>query len=150
MAVGDGVVFIGLWIIAAVRCAPPCNQPTPTERATCSSWLQRDLELATPHVRAVLCLGAIGWDAALVATRAIGWTVPNPKPRFGHAAEAELRTADGRPVRFVGSYHVSPHNTNTGRLTPDMFDEVLRTLHRGPGASGSPPAPGPDRSLPSM
>ena len=130
VAAGDGMVLTGLRIIAAVRCAPPGNRPTPDERATCSTWLQRDLELAIPHVRAILCLGAIGWAATLVATRAIGWSVPHPEPRFGHGAEAQLVMPDGRPVRLVGSYHVSPHNTNTRRLTPAMLDEVLSELRR--------------------
>ncbi|MGG5260208.1 uracil-DNA glycosylase [Phycicoccus avicenniae] len=125
VAAGDGQALTGLRIVAAVRCAPPANKPTPAERAACSPWLERDLTLAAPRLRAVLCLGSIGWDAALAAARALGWEVPRPKPRFGHAAEVALTTPDGRSVRLVGCYHVSPHNTFTGRLTPAMLDEVL-------------------------
>lgn len=128
VAAGDGQALTGIRIVAAVRCAPPANRPTPGERATCAAWLHRDLELAAPRLRAILCLGSIAWDAALSATRAIGWDVPRPKPRFGHAAQATLTTAQGRAVRLVGSYHVSPHNTYTGRLTPGMLDSVLTSL----------------------
>ena len=125
VAAGDGQRLTGLRIVAAVRCAPPENKPTPAERATCAPWLERDLELAAPRLRAVLCLGAIGWDAALGAARALGWEVPRPKPRFGHAVEVPLGLPEGRTVRLVGCYHVSPHNTFTGRLTPAMLDDVL-------------------------
>ena len=128
VAAGDGLELTGIRIVAAVRCAPPQNQPAPDERATCANWLRRDLELGSPFLRTLLCLGAIGWAAALGAARALGWAVPSPKPAFGHGAEATLVRPDGRPVRLVGSYHVSPHNTNTGRLTPEMFDAVLRSL----------------------
>lgn len=127
-AAGDGQALDGLRIVAAVRCAPPANKPTPEERATCSHWLQRDLRLAAPTLRSVLCLGAIGWEAALTAASALGWAVPSPRPRFAHRAEVPLVTEDGRPVRLVGCYHVSPHNTFTGRLTAAMLDEVLLSL----------------------
>jgi uracil-DNA glycosylase len=128
VAAGDGQVLSGIRIVAAVRCAPPGNKPTAAERATCSAWLERDLQLAAPRLRAVLCLGAIGWDAALTAARSLGWEVPRPKPRFGHAAEVMLSTPEGRGIRLVGCYHVSPHNTFTGRLTPQMLDAVLLSL----------------------
>ena len=130
VAAGDGQALTGIRIVAAVRCAPPANKPLPAERATCSSWLERDLELAAPRLRAILCLGAIGWDAALAATRALGWEVPRPKPRFGHGAEVTLTTTSGHGIRLVGCYHVSPHNTYTGRLTPAMLDVVLLSLRR--------------------
>jgi uracil-DNA glycosylase family 4 len=128
VAAGDGQTLSGIRIVAAVRCAPPQNSPTAAERATCSAWLQRELELASPHLRAVLSLGAVGWDATLAAARSISWQVPRPKPRFCHAGQTVLTTADGRPIRLVGCYHVSPHNTFTGRLTATMLDEVLLSL----------------------
>ena len=128
VASGDGQVLSGIRIVAAVRCAPPANKPTPTEKETCSGWLRRDLELAAPRLRAILCLGAIGWEAALGAARDLGWEVPSPRPRFGHALEVAVRMPGGHGIRVVGSYHVSPHNTFTGRLTPAMLDEVLLSL----------------------
>lgn len=130
VAAGDGQALTGMRIVAAVRCAPPENKPTPTEKETCRPWLVRDLELASPRLRAILCLGGIGWDAALAAARDLGWDVPRPKPRFGHAVEVPLGLPDGRAVRLVGCYHVSPHNTYTGRLTPQMLDDVLTGLRR--------------------
>ncbi|HSO65622.1 MAG TPA: uracil-DNA glycosylase [Ornithinibacter sp.] len=130
VASGDGQALTGIRIVAAVRCAPPENKPTPAEKETCRAWLARDLELAAPRLRAILCLGAIGWDGALAAASAAGWAVPRPRPRFGHAAEATLTTAQGRGIRLVGCYHVSPHNTFTGRLTPQMLDDVILSLRR--------------------
>ena len=135
VASGDGQALAGIRIVAAVRCAPPNNAPTPAEKETCSAWLRRDLELAAPRLRAILCLGAIGWGAAVAAARGLGWTVPSPRPRFGHAAEVPLHTPEGRGIRLVGCYHVSPHNTFTGRLTPGMLDDVLRSVRGGGGVA---------------
>ena len=128
VASGDGLVLTGLRIVASVRCAPPANKPTPAERDTCGFWLDRDLVLAAPRLRSVLALGSIAWDATLAAARRIGWVVPRPKPRFGHGVETTLRTATGREVRLVASYHVSQQNTFTGKLTEPMLDEVIRRL----------------------
>lgn len=125
---GDGLVLHGIRIVAAVHCAPPDNRPTTEEKATCAPWLERDLQLAEPHLRSVLALGSIGWDAFLRSARALGWQVPRPKPRFGHAAEAVLVTSSGRPVRLVGSYHVSQQNTFTGKLTEAMLDAAIARL----------------------
>ena len=69
---GDGLELIGTRIVAAVRCAPPQNKPTPEERDTCAPWVDRELRLLLPGVRAVVCLGAFGWDAALRALAAAG------------------------------------------------------------------------------
>lgn len=128
VAAGDGLELRGIRIVAAVRCAPPANKPTPMERDTCGHWLDRDLALAEPRLRSMLALGSIAWDAALGTARRSGWTVPRPKPRFGHGAEAVLVTAAGREVRLVGSYHVSQQNTFTGKLTEPMLDAVLARL----------------------
>ncbi|KQU69586.1 uracil-DNA glycosylase [Phycicoccus sp. Root101] len=143
-ASGDGLVLTNLRIVAAVRCAPPDNKPTTVEKATCAPWLDRDLALAAPRLRAVLALGAIGWDAFLGSARRSGWEVPRPKPRFGHGAEALLRTPAGRKVRLVGSYHVSQQNTFTGKLTEPMLDAVINRLGEyADGASGDPARPVP-------
>ncbi|WP_332875396.1 uracil-DNA glycosylase [Ornithinimicrobium sediminis] len=125
---GDGQALVGVRIVAAVRCAPPDNRPSTEEKATCRPWLLRDLQLAEPHLRSMLALGSIGWDAALAAARELGWQVPRPKPRFGHGAQADLVTTSGRSVRLLGSYHVSQQNTFTGRLTEQMLDAVVARL----------------------
>lgn len=75
-----------------------------------------------------MALGGVGWDAALAAAHALNWSIPKPKPAFGHGVVVPISLPDGRSVRLVGCYHVSPHNTYTGRLTPDMLDTVLRGL----------------------
>ncbi len=118
----DGLTLTGAWITAPVRCAPPANRPTTEERDACAPFLTRELGLVP--WRAVLALGAFGWDAVV---RHVG--VEGPRPRFGHGARATL--ADGRPL--VGSYHVSQQNTFTGRLTPDMLDDVVRDAMRAAG-----------------
>jgi uracil-DNA glycosylase family 4 len=127
-AAGDGLVLTGIRIVAAVRCAPPDNKPTTTERDTCSAWLDRDLQLCAPKLRSILCLGSFGWDAVLASARRLGWSVPRPKPKFGHGAEAAVVTDQGHGIRLLGTYHPSQHNTFTGRLTTDMFDAVLARL----------------------
>ena len=111
---GDGLTLSGAYITAPVRCAPPANKPTIGERDTCAPYLEAELDLLPWRV--AVALGGFGWDAVL---RARGWN--GRKPRFGHAAQAEL--PDGRAL--LGSYHVSQQNTFTGRLTEDMLDAVL-------------------------
>ena len=116
---GDGLTLTDAYIAAAVRCAPPANKPTPTERDTCAPFLVRELGLLT-EVRVVVALGAFGWDAALRALGMMGHEA-RPRPRFGHGAEVPIG-----PHTLLGSYHPSQQNTFTGRLTPGMFDAVLR------------------------
>jgi uracil-DNA glycosylase family 4 len=122
---GDGQRLVNARMVATVRCAPPDNKPTTEERDACAPWLLREVALVAPSVRAVVCLGSFGWDAALRVMRELGYVVPRPKPRFGHAVEAVLATPDGREVRVLGSYHPSQQNTFTGKLTEPMLDAVL-------------------------
>jgi uracil-DNA glycosylase len=108
----DGLELYGLWISAAVRCAPPQNRPTPAERDACLPYAGRELELLEAQV--VVCLGAFAWDAALRLYRL------RPKPRFGHGAEVVAGA-----TALLGCYHPSQQNTFTGVLTPAMLDAVL-------------------------
>ena len=124
---GDGLELSGVRITAPVHCAPPGNKPTAQEFATCASWLDREFALMADQLDAVLALGGHAWDSVLGARRG-GWTVPRPKPRFGHGAETSLLTPVGREVRVVASYHVSQQNTFTGRLTVAMLDDVVGRL----------------------
>jgi uracil-DNA glycosylase family 4 len=121
---GDGQALLGARMVASVRCAPPANKPTPEERDTCAPWIARELQLVAPSVRAVVCLGAFGWAAALRALADAGYAVPRPRPKFGHGAEVPLASGD-HTLTVLGCYHPSQHNTFTGRLTPDMLDAVF-------------------------
>lgn len=114
----DGLTLTDTYIAAAVRCAPPLNKPTITERDTCARFLEREIRLLD-RLDVVVALGQFGWDAAIRAFASLGHAA-RPKPRFGHGAEATIG-----PYRLVGSYHPSQQNTFTGRLTPEMFREVL-------------------------
>jgi uracil-DNA glycosylase family 4 len=122
---GDGLRLVRTRMVAAVRCAPPDNKPTTAERDTCAPWLEREVALVEASLRAVVCLGAFGWAAALRTFAAVGYDVPRPRPRFGHGAEAVLAGPGGREVLLLGSYHPSQQNTFTGRLTEPMLDAVL-------------------------
>jgi uracil-DNA glycosylase len=136
---GDGQALTGVRIAAPVRCAPPDNKPLPVERDTCAPWFDRELTLLQPSLKVLLALGGFAWDAALAAARRQGWTVPVPRPKFGHGAEVLLeRPGIGTGIWLVGSYHVSQQNTFTGRLTEPMLDDVLRRAQLRAEASGSP------------
>ena len=115
---GDGLELTDAYVTVAVRCAPPTNKPSPVERDRCTDYLVRELRLLK-HVRAVVALGAFGWDGFLRAARELGHAT-KPRPVFGHGAEAAVG-----PYRLFGSYHVSQQNTFTGRLTEAMLDAVF-------------------------
>jgi uracil-DNA glycosylase family 4 len=140
---GDGQRLVGARMVATVRCAPPANKPTVTERDTCRPWIDREITLLAPTLRVVVALGAYGWDGALRALGGAGYDVPKPRPRFGHAARVDLPRSEGG-VALLGCYHPSQHNTFTGRLTPAMLDAVfasardLADLHPGRPPDGNP------------
>jgi len=121
---GDGQRLISARMAAAVRCAPPLNKPTNDERDACRPWLDREVEFVLPHLRAVVCLGSFGWEAALATLAANGVTIPRPKPKFGHAVEYDLDGPSG-VLKLLGSFHPSQQNTFTGKLTEPMLDAVL-------------------------
>jgi uracil-DNA glycosylase family 4 len=120
VSAGDGMTLFDTRIVASVRCAPPDNKPTPGERAACEPWLVRELQLLAPTVRVIVVLGGFAWNAAWPALTSAGYTVPRPRPPFGHGAETRI----GNLV-MLGCYHVSQQNTFTGRLTTDMLDGVF-------------------------
>ncbi len=132
----DGLTLTGVYITAAARCAPPDNRPTPDELRACAPWFADELSLL-PRARAYLALGKTGYDAVLRAARAAsgarvvappfhhGNDVVIPDPRAPRTA----RMGAGTP-RLLASYHVSQQNTQTGRLTPAMFDAVVAAALR--------------------
>ena len=125
VAADDGLALRHTRIFAAVRCAPPDNKPLPIERDTCAPWFDRETTLLEPTLRVMFALGGFAWDAALAAARRQGWTVPVPRPKFGHGAEVLLERPGRTGVWLVGCYHVSQQNTFTGRLTEPMLDAAL-------------------------
>jgi uracil-DNA glycosylase family 4 len=110
----DGLELRGAYVLAAVRCAPPQNKPTPIERDTCAPFLRRELVLLG-QARVVVALGQFAYQVAATEL------VIRPRPRFGHGVEATA--PDGRVV--VCSFHPSQQNTFTGRLTEPMLDTVI-------------------------
>jgi uracil-DNA glycosylase family 4 len=120
---GDGLKLRGVYISAALHCAPPANRPTAAQLAACAGYLQGELAILRPAV--LFCLGGIAWRAALGVLAARGLEIPRPRPAFGHGAECAV----GDTV-MLGCYHVSQQNTFTGRLTEKMLDAVLRRARR--------------------
>ncbi|MEU4394729.1 uracil-DNA glycosylase [Kribbella sp. NPDC023855] len=121
---GDGLHLLGARMMAAVRCAPPANKPTPLERDTCAPWFHAELKLVLPSTRAIVCLGKFGFDVLLNALQAVGGQVPRPRPTFGHAVEYAVPGPYGE-VTVLGCFHPSQQNTFTGKLTEAMLDAVL-------------------------
>ena len=87
----DGLALNDTRVVAAVRCAPPGNAPTPAERATCAPWLDAEWRLIGSDVRVIVALGGFAWRAALQMVRAAGGAVARPAPKFGHGATASCR-----------------------------------------------------------
>jgi uracil-DNA glycosylase len=114
-AIDDGLSLRDAYVAAAVRCAPPANKPTTTERDACAPFLQRELALLG-NVRVIVALGKFAHDAA---ARELDI---RPRPRFGHGAEASAPSG----IVLLDSYHPSQRNTSTGTLTVPMLDAVLR------------------------
>ena len=114
----DGLRLRDLYVAAVNRCAPPGNKPTPEERDNCLPFLARELELLR-RVRVIVALGSFAWAGALRAAAALRHTA-KPRPRFGHLTEAPVG-----PFVLLGSFHPSQQNTFTGKLTPQMLDEVF-------------------------
>jgi uracil-DNA glycosylase len=147
----DGQRLLGARVLAAVRCAPPENKPSVTERDTCAPWLASELGYVAAYVRSIVCLGNYAWQAIWPQLAAAGFQVPRPRPRFGHGEQVLVSrvaggphggtpdgggpgSADGAaPVLVIGCYHPSQQNTFTGRVTDVMLDDVFQRarLHAG-------------------
>lgn len=133
----DGLVLTGAYIVATVRCAPPDNRPLPAEIAACAGHLDAELA-ALPRLQVVVALGKIAWDAWFQHLARRGKIV-RPRPAFGHGAvfyPAPASASDAstplaghgsgtHATTLIGCYHPSRQNTNTGRVTPAMYDDVF-------------------------
>jgi len=128
----DGLKLRDAFILAAVRCAPPQNKPTPEEIANCLPHFDAELD-ALPNVRVVVALGRIGFDAYLNLLKHRGIAV-KPKPAFGHGLAHKLPNGH----ILIGCYHPSRQNTHTGKLTARMMDDVFRKVQRALSVPGVP------------
>jgi uracil-DNA glycosylase family 4 len=116
----DGLQLIDTYITAALHCVPPQNKPLRAELQACQGYLEREMAFLE-NVRVVVTLGGIAWKAFLDSWLKLGRFLSSPRPKFGHKAEFDL---DER-ILLIGSYHPSRQNTQTGRLTVEMFKSVF-------------------------
>src|SRR5947209_10192864 len=116
----DGMKLTDAYITAAVRCAPPGNKPRPEEIANCAHFLDAELA-ALSKVRVVVALGKIGFDAYLNYLRRQQVIKSRAPFVFGHGVEFEMPNG----IRLLGTYHPSMQNTNTGKLTKEMFSKIF-------------------------
>lgn len=114
----DGLELVDCMITNAVRCVPPQNRPTPAEIAACRPFLAARIA-ALPRLHALLALGRIAHDSTLAALGSRKAAFP-----FGHGSAHDL----GGGLTLFDSYHCSRYNTNTGRLTDAMFEDVFRSV----------------------
>lgn len=114
----DGLELKDVYITATCRCVPPDNKPAPEEMLNCRPFLLRELELLT-NLQGFVALGKIGFDTLISIYRQKGVAVPALE--FKHGAQYSLGA--GQPW-LISSYHPSRQNTQTGRLTVDMFDTI--------------------------
>lgn len=119
----DGLRLTNARIAATCRCAPPDNKPLPQEILNCRSYLERELEILQPQ--ALLALGKIAWDAYLEILKQRGTVASRSAYKFAHGAVAEL---PGNWPRMFGVYHPSQQNTQTGKVTPAMYAQVLERV----------------------
>ncbi len=118
----DGLTLVDCYITAVARCVPPQNRPTAQELANCRAFLVEELRLLH-RLQVILALGRMAFDGTLRALREMGHSVPRLAFRHGQV----YPLGEGLPT-LVASYHVSRQNTQTGRLTAAMFDQVLATV----------------------
>lgn len=115
--INDGLTLRGAMISNAVRCAPPQNKPTPEEQKTCQPFFAARMA-SLPKLKVMLALGHIAHDAVLKSRGVKKTSAP-----FGHGACHDLNG-----VTLFDSYHCSRYNTNTRRLTEEMFHDVFRKI----------------------
>lgn len=119
---GDGLILKDIYISAVCRCVPPANKPTGVEIRNCLHYLEREIQLMN-QLSVIVALGRIAFDNILRIYRAEGFEVP--RLDFSHGVNYTM--GEDLP-KLVVSYHPSRQNTQTGRLTVPMFDQVWETV----------------------
>ncbi len=121
----DGLTLTNLYITAAARCAPPDNKPLPQELANCAPYLERELE-GLKNLKVVVALGRIGFDSYLNYLKRSKAIAGKREYEFRHGAQYPM--PDGRVL--LASYHPTNQNTQTGKMTRTMFDEIFKRAAR--------------------
>lgn len=121
VSIDDGLTLKDVYISAVGRCAPPENRLKAEEIRACRPFLERELDALLPTLHAVVCLGKVAFDTYVRILVERGVSFDGGRPKFGHGVHYEI---SGWPP-LIGSYHPSRQNTQTGRLTQDMFDSVF-------------------------
>ncbi|MFL5259367.1 MAG: uracil-DNA glycosylase family protein, partial [Hyphomicrobiales bacterium] len=121
----DGLVLRDCMITNAVRCVPPENKPLPVEIRTCNRFLASQISMM-PRLSAIITLGRVAHDAALAA-----FAARRSAYSFAHGSKHEVGS-----VAIINSYHCSRYNTNTGVLTPAMFEAVFDMARAALGPTG--------------
>jgi uracil-DNA glycosylase len=125
----DGLTLKNAYVTAAVKCAPPDNKPSPDEAKNCSGYLASEID-ALERLKVILCLGQFAFKAVVIAMRK-KYTLGNVPEGFAHGKILRLSP---RAPAIICSYHPSPRNTQTGKLTMEMMIAVLRKARRRAGA----------------
>ena len=123
----DGLELHGVYMTAAVKCVPPGDKPTSEEISNCAHFLKSELEICN-RSRVILCLGQLAYRSTMILLKQdklFSYKIP----KFEHGLEIGL--SGGRKV--FASYHPSPRNTQTGKLTMNMFGSLLQRINRGLG-----------------
>jgi uracil-DNA glycosylase family 4 len=129
----DGLQLHDAFIAAAVRCAPPGNKPTPGEILACLPHLEAEID-ALPGIRVTVALGKIAFDAYLRLLKRRGIEL-KPRPQFAHGGLVRVSPQ----LTLIGCYHPSRQNTNTGKLTPKLMNQVFRKAALLLGLRNFPP-----------
>jgi uracil-DNA glycosylase family 4 len=120
----DGLTLYDAYIVMAVRCAPPGNTPLPEEIASCLDHLEAEVN-EVRRARVIVALGKIAFDVWVQLLRRRGVRL-SPRPQFAHGVMVRVKDGPSGPHTLLGCYHPSRQNTNTGRLTPVMMEQVFR------------------------
>jgi len=122
----DGLHLKNIFITAVCRCAPPANKPTQVEQVNCRGFLIRELSLLE-NIDGIIALGGIAFNNAFDVIRNLYKIQVTRRPKFGHG---ELFTWPASPIWLLASYHPSRQNTQTGRLTKEMFSSIWAQANR--------------------
>lgn len=119
----DGLTLYNVYITSSVKCAPPNNKPNSSEVNNCLDYLIEEMEMLK-NAKVFIALGRLAWDSLLKVFKELGYKVPN-SVEFSHGKLIKIEKNDSSIIWLIGSYHPSPRNVKTRRLTIDMLIEIF-------------------------